>query len=177
MNVVTRSEAERFLDLPSGSADALLDRLITDVSAMLATATGRRGWDQAERTEYHDGGRSFILPYYFPIVSVELWDDSDYEWDSDTLVDSTDYRADQYGIIWATFNFSDAPDAVKITYTAGYANEAAIPDIIKAAALRQIEAEYNMRRRTGGQRDMQTGVVLPEVADMLVDYTRRMRFA
>ncbi len=177
MDILSRSEAETFLEIESGSGGDFLQQLIADVSAMLAVATGRVAWGPStERTELHDGGRPFIAPYYFPVDSVVLYEDDEYDFDDAT--DAEDYHADTHGFIWRdTDVFLDGSEVVKIVYTGGYANAAAIPDPIKTAAKRQLEYEYNLRRRTGGQRDdVKTGQVLPELTQLLSPYNRSIPF-
>ena len=180
MDVVTRQEAETFLDLPSGEGGKLLDRIIGDVSAMLAAETGREDWGaSSERTEYRDGGESFVTVDYWPITSVaSIYEDGDHDWGSNTLVDSGDYHAGEQGIIWLeTGSFVDGAEAVKITYTGGYASASAVPEAVKAAALRQVEHEWNRRKRQGGRADIPAGQTLPEVATLLQRYTRKIPFA
>lgn len=179
MDVISRHEAEIFLDIDSGTGDALLERLITDVSAMLARITGRTDWGaSAERTEYADGGDNFVATDYWPISSAAIYEDQDHDFDDDSLVDSDDIHIGTDGIIWYEgYKFEDGPEAVKIVYTGGYANTAAIPEIIKAAALRQLEHEYNRRQRRGAQSQTAAGEVLPDVRSMLSQYTRNIGFA
>lgn len=181
MNLLSKEEAEIFLDIDSGTGGDFLDAIISDVSAMIAVATGRIDWGPSEeRTEYHDGGQFFILPNYFPITSVTaIYADNDYEWGDDTLVDADDYRGDAKGFIWKDWgHFTSGPEAIKITYTGGYANTAAIPEQIKVAARRQVEYEYNVRKRVGNVSEGATsGAVLAEIHPLLINYRREVPFS
>lgn len=153
MNVVSRQEAEEYIQaLPDGEvpADGVPDDIIADVSARMAEYTGREDWGgQSSRTQYLDGGTRYLLMDYWPIASVtSINDDTDHDFNSDSLISSDDYwiSQDNDGIIIFTYYPTMCGDQnVKVVYTGGYASVSAIPANIKRAGNMQIAYEMNRR--------------------------------
>ena len=183
MDIVTTAEAETHLQLQSGSGGTYLASMIRLVSSKLASYTGRDDWGPAEsRIEYHDGGSAFILPRYWPVVSFTLYEDIDHEFAADTAIDSDNVWATDTGYLYyESGRFSPGVRNIKLAYSGGYASTAAVPEQVKFAALIQLEREWNARKRSG--RTVEAGVqldqdseVLPEVAALLSNYTRRVPF-
>lgn len=184
MNVVSVQEAELHLQLQSGDGGAFLANVIKLVSTKLARYCGRDDWGPAQsRTEYHDGGSQYILPRYWPITSFQLFDDVDHVWAADTELDDDDFYATETGLIVAEgWRLSPGVRNIKLVYTAGYANTAAIPEQVRYAALVQLEREYNARKRVGKTVELGSGSaadleILPEVAALLSPHVRRAGFA
>lgn len=185
MNILSRTEAERHLQLPSGSGSDFLDAMIALVGAKFARATGREDWGEStERTEYHDGGSKYIFPKYWPITSYTIYDDINHDWAADSVLDSDDIFANNdLGILTMEAGiFSPGDRNLKLVYTAGYSSESDIPAVIKSAGLLQLETEYNKRKRAGPRpptfqalNDNESEII-PEASAMLARYTRRIPF-
>lgn len=194
MDIITVQDVESGLGLSPGSLNEAKRGLISSVSAKLAIHCGRSYWGaKIERTEIHDGGRSFIDLKVWPVdttASLNVYDDVLHEWGSDTIVDPDLYYVDadngiisSEGWIFGTgtghgrslhvqpYNYK----AIKVVYTAGY-DQADVPQDLKRAALMQYEREYDVRYRSKGDADTPLGV-LPAVKDILRKYTRRNLFA
>ena len=188
MDLLSITEAEDFLfgDEDSGAGGPFLSSLITDVSARFAAFTGRDDWgDNSSRTEYHDGGRAWIVPRYAPIVSVTtIHEDSEHVWHAtNDLIAAADYYVDtdgKTGLIWLESGcFIDGPKTIKLVYTGGYASVAAVPVQVKAAAKIQLEEEWRKRKSAGRsfRDDVILGHLLPEVERSLRPYMVRLPFA
>lgn len=197
MDILTPQQVESGLGLSPGSLNDAQKGLITSVSAKLAIESGRSDWGpKIERTEGHDGGRSFINLRYWPVdvsASITVYDDVLHEWGDDTIVDSELYYVDSSrGVVssegWIfgtgtgyhrslhapTYNYK----AIRVVYTGGY-NQDEIPEDLRRAALMQFEREYDIRYRRGARSDDMPGAVgvLPEVMQILRKYVRRDLFA
>jgi hypothetical protein len=184
MNLITTAEAEQHAQIASGTGGTFLDHLIKMVSVKLARYTGRDDWGpQQSRTEYHDGGTSFIMARVWPVVSFQIFEDIDHVWNADTELDVTDFYAMDNGIIHQeSGRFYPGVRNIKLVYTAGYADVASIPDEIKYAALLQVEKEWNNRKRPGKGASAAFGMepdaeITPEVAALIAPYARRTGFA
>lgn len=184
MNILSDVEAEKHLQLQSGTGGDFLDHMISLVSMKLARVTGRADWGaSSERTEYHDGGSKYIFPNYWPITSFSVYDDIDHEWASDTLIDSDDiYAADNGILIQESGAFTCGDRNLKLVYTAGYASESDVPDMIKKAALLQLEHEYNKRKRSGPRpvgfqtANAETSEIISEALIFITPYIRKTPF-
>ena len=188
MDVISIQEAEAliFSGGDSGSGADRLEEIITDVSARMASFTGRDDWGGAsERTEYHDGGRSFLSPKYRPLVSVNtIKEDSDHSWGAGTTRDSADYYVDTaspVGLIWMESGVLECgPRSIELVYTAGYSAVSAIPAQVKAMGKKQILYEWNKTEKPGRRNEEQgvrPGYLLPEVEAGLRDYIMQLPFA
>ena len=188
MDVITISEAEAivFSGGDSGSGGDRLAEIITDVSARMASFTGRTDWGAASsRTEYHNGGVTFVAPRYRPIVSVTtLKEDTDHVWGSDTTREATEYYVDTEsptGMIWMESGCLVAGQKViELVYTGGYSATSAIPRQVKAMAKIQVLHEWNKTERPGRRNEEDTGSrfqLLPEVEMGIADYMLQLPFA
>jgi len=186
MDLITTTEAETYLGLEANAGGDLLDQLITHISRRLARYTGRLDWGgQSERTEYKDGGTSFITTDYWPIVSIAgIYDDTDHLWGADTAIDSTEYYAgpesDDNGVIFfESGNPVEGWKSVKVVYTGGYAAAADIPGNLKTACLLQLEKDWLRRgatRFSDQESNIQFGLI-QEVRELSSPYRRRIPFA
>ena len=197
MDIVSRAEVAAYMGQTEFDASDLISQLIPRVSDRLASLTGRLDWGpEISRTEYFDGGTNYIRVNYWPIVSVtNIWDDNDHLWPDSSKLTAADYHVaqnpDRNGIVYIesgnttrAFARVYAPvrygfENVKITYTGGYANTAAIPQRIKTAALLQIKFD-SLRGSSGSHSSSgrkEAPLVLPEVRDLLTAYTLKVNFA
>jgi len=129
----------------SSEEDGVLEIIIDNVSKTFETHCDRV-FDSTEHTEYFDGrGRSWVRPKHYPITSVSgVWDDFDWGWGSDDLVDSSYYRVASDGmfIVLKSTTFVDAEQNVKIIYTAGYTT---IPNDLRGACIDEVIRMYKSR--------------------------------
>jgi hypothetical protein len=120
--LLTRLQLKNFLGITQ--ADATLDNLIHDlinrVSTLFESYCGRV-FRAVDYTEYYDGGGRMLFPNQNPINSITaIYEDSDWVWGSDSLIDASDYRImDSKYIIYDGF-FSTGEGSVKLVYNAGY---------------------------------------------------------
>jgi hypothetical protein len=183
MNVLTTDEAEKHLQLQSGSGGTGLADMIELVSVKLARFAGRDAWGPVEsRTEYHDGGSSFLFPRVWPVESFRVYEDTDHEWAPDTELSADDFYATESGtIVSESGKFGDGVRNIKLVYTGGYASTESIPAIVKMAAKIQLEREYNARKRPGRQGDAASSMesdaeIVPEAARLISPMVRRLPF-
>lgn len=104
--------------------DDRIEALINAVSARFETYCDRT-FLSSNYTEYHDGdGHGVIYTKQYPLTSVSgIWDDMDWNWEDNTLVDSTSYRiVDDNCVVFKSGSFLPGiyRQNIKISYTAGY---------------------------------------------------------
>lgn len=181
MNVITRKEAEKYLGISIENGDPV-DILIGITSARLAEFCGRDDWGPAtERTEYFDGNTGMLLAKVWPLVSVvSINDDPEHDWDADTVIDATSYHAGSMGVIYYEYGkFLAGNESIKLVYTGGYANEAAIPSKVKKAALTQLKNDRLGNQIVTQPLEFGTPVddgLLPEVIALMQPFVRRVMF-
>lgn len=140
-------EVKRYLSI-DGSAEEegdLLEELIDNVSKMFETECDRE-FSSTEHTEYFSGGgRRWIRPKHYPITAItSLWDDNDWGWNNDDLVDTDEYKIsnDERFVILKNTTFVNAVENVKVTYTAGYST---IPLDLKMVCIDEVARLYKAR--------------------------------
>jgi len=125
--------------------DSIIESLIDEVSKLFETYCDRI-FGSAEYTEYFDGGgRSWVRPKNYPITAVSgIWDDFEWGWDAEDLIDSSYYRVATDGmfIILKNLTFVDAEQNVKVVYTAGYST---IPFDLRGACIDEVMRLYKSR--------------------------------
>lgn len=173
MNILSAAEVEPFLQLEPGDNADLISELISLVSVKTARYTGRTDWgDTSSRTEYRHGGAPFFTTGYWPILTMQVFDDVAHEWAANTEVDSTFYYADSQGVVWSEGGcFSQGQRNLKIIYTGGYASVAAVPAKVKKAGLIQVEKEYNARVRVRGGDSSEVDLAVSAM-ELLQEYRR-----
>ena len=167
---------DKFTDDYADLVEALIDR----VSVMIETYLDKNVLSR-DYEEYFDGkGTDKLFPSHYPITSVSgIWDDSDWQWDSSTEIDSSDYRVvDQTHITYQS-NFNSGNQNLKIEYTAGYST---VPLDIKQVCI--AEVARNLRDKTDKnfnviQKTMSDGSIIYETkpftpqSQMILDRYRR----
>ena len=129
--------------------------IISAVSQQVIKMTDNN-FESVEYVEYQDGDRkSYLILKAVPIISIEnLWISSAREYDSDSLIDSDDYRFEPFGLIKLYENFLPVGyDTVKIEYTAGYA---AVPDDVQMAVADAVDWNYKQRNNQATGIEAQT---------------------
>lgn len=183
MNVLTTTEAEKHLQLQSGSGGTFLEDLIALVTVKLARFAGRDAWGPVEsRTEYHDGDTAYLFPRVWPVISFRVYEDVDHVWAADTELSADDFYATDAGsIVSESGRFGPGVRNIKLVYTGGYASTESVPMVVKMAARIQLEREYNARKRPGRQGDASSSMeadaeIVPEAARLLAPMVRRLPF-
>lgn len=124
MALCTLSEAKEYADITTTTNDTLLTNLISRVSTEIETYCDRI-FSSASYIDYHDGsGNDKLYTDHYPIITgegVEVWDDTEWDWETTDLIDSNDYMIiDDRGIFLQSSIFVDGTKNVKVSYTAGY---------------------------------------------------------
>jgi len=146
MALITLDEIKQELRISHDAMDDVLTALRDGVLDYLAGYCGSWFRDAASYktfTDYLPGGGRYLWPHVAPIRSVTSITDRD----SDSVVDSGDYRAETTRILrlggakWYALN-----NKYEVIYTAGY-NSTDFPDGVKLAALQLMSRVY---RAAGG---------------------------
>lgn len=142
--VMQYAESAGYTDI---SADnTFIENTINQKTKEFHKYCGVEQFKSRQYTEYYDGeGTSILFPFKTPILSVSsIYDDADWEYGSDSLIDSGSYKViDKRRIVNKDNVFNKGRQNIKITYTAGYDS---IPDDIKLACIREILREFNRRK-------------------------------
>jgi len=151
--VVSLEEVKTWLKIDSSSEDVLLTSLIASATAECEAYAGL-SFITRTRTVSLTAliGKEVLLPYG-PVTALTsiVYSDQD---DGSQTIDSGDYSVDiasglarvRVTDTWPSTNLSLSN--VVITYVAGYANAAAVPEIIKTAVKKKIAVDYEKRGDT-----------------------------
>lgn len=154
MSLCSLDNVKAYLDIPitkkDPTIDDFLESLIISMSLQINNYCNTL-FENQEHTEYISGdGTIYLYPTYSPITSISgIWIDSDYEWGSDKLVASIDYRImnDENSIMLVpnstTINFSKGVENVKNIYNAGYVT---IPTDLSNVCTKEVVREYKRRK-------------------------------
>ena len=143
-------ELQMDLDSSNTSYDLLLQVLLEAIINIWEELTDRT-WEFAEFTEYHgsDGDSSTIFLKNYPVSSsanFSLYEDVDWEWNADDLIEADDYRVDyEAGIIHYSGTFDKGKENVKVVYSAGY-TYSTLPASIKQVIIRQIAVWFKQAK-------------------------------
>ena len=145
------------IDADNTTNDLVLSNLINSVSIMAENYMGRKV-ENTTYTEYFDvsiGGQIYSLKAY-PVTSITtVHNDVDWDYDSDTLVDSTSYqKSAETGILYVkTSALIEGFSALKVVYIGGMATctEELFDDYadLSAAIERQVAFLYKTRTKIG----------------------------
>lgn len=134
------------------SFDALLGRIISDVSARFERHLGRGSY-QTRRTEYFDvdRGQQIFALYAFPNITIStITNDSAREWSTGDLSSDSYAVDDENGLIQVDRTWlAGGPQVLRVIYTGGLATGttgliADYPDLAHACDL---QVMYQFRRR------------------------------
>jgi len=141
MALITLEDLRLEVEEKTPANDELLRAMASGIESLWETLTNRT-LESTAHTEYHniqEYGDTIFLKNW-PVVSdpaVQLWEDPDWEWGSDTLIAATDYRVDYVnGVIYYNSYFLEGKQTVKVSYTAGY-SVSTLPDGWKRILVRQ----------------------------------------
>ena len=143
MAFISSTDLKTKLDLGVSDTkyDTLLSGLATAVLSIWDKLTGMT-WARTAHTEYHNIAKyqSTVFLKNKNVDSAEtfsLYNDPDWEYTSDDLVDTDEYTVDyDEGIVYRDTNFWEGKRALKVIYTAGY-TDAACPAWLKEILIRQ----------------------------------------
>lgn len=111
--------------------DTLLDLLCGAVQQSFEDLTDRK-YEQDTITEYYStqAFSEMVFLKNYPVLSIDsIYNDNDWVYGSDTLLDSSDYTFNpESGIVYYNGDFGQGRNNIKITYTYGYVAE--VPDPI-----------------------------------------------
>lgn len=140
-------------------------------------------------TEYFssDGSRTKVPVLAYPISSItNIWVDNDRSFGSDTLLDTSDYVADQHGGPWIRLkwtSFAAGTDHIKVTYAGGLSSTVAgMPDDLRLACALQTAYIFQRRDELGltgisggaGNLSLFTPASFLPIVRQLLDPYRRM---
>lgn len=153
--LVSIADLKTALRIPS--AETALD---TDLGAVIELISGdcqddtyRNFKKQAYTDETHPGGASQIILKQFPVDTSQTFTLKEYDGNSVSVIATADYSLDDVaGIVTLRFGakFADQPDAVRVDYTAGYAEagtgntlKVGVPEGLSALVLELTKAKWN----------------------------------
>ena len=177
---LTDLQAELGMDSTELDDQSYLTFLCQAVQSLFEQKTGRK-FEQDQVTEYYTCEkyqRSIRLKNY-PVLEINsVYDDPDWEYGSDSLVDTSDYTCDfDLGILYNAGYFSDGPRSVKVTYRYGYVTSVPdpepsygyylFPSALKHLWLRQAAVWYHNMKNSGqgvlSRSDSVTGATVTKV--------------
>lgn len=150
MALCTLAEVKEYNDITVTTNDTLLTNLISRVSTEIETYCDCT-FSSASYTDYHDGnGDDKLYTDHYPIITgsgVEVWDDTEWDWETADLIDSNDYMiVNDRGIFLKSSIFVDGVKNVKISYTAGYDT---IPTDLTQFTIEEVIRRFKMRKHPG----------------------------
>lgn len=174
MASLTAAEAREAIPGITGTGhDTAISEIVGRVDAIIAAFLGfppasagaERTFETATYTLYLNGPRwddARVLPLgLYPVQSVtSIYDDATWAYGSDTLVSSSDYTLDGVeGLVWLKPTgthgaWSKGRRAIKATVVGGFA---AVPDVIKEAAIRETAFRWRARQTAAASNVAQGG--------------------
>ena len=145
-SLVSLYEVKNFIGMDGSASDIddLLEDLINRVSISFESYMNRNILTR-EYTEYHDGkGAMVLFPKQPKITTISgIWDDYDWEWTDDDLIDSDDYRiVDENYIVFKNVALNNYTQNIKLISTCGYIST---PDDLKQACITEVSRIYKNR--------------------------------
>lgn len=149
-SLITLDEVKNFIGMTGSTTetDNLLEDLINRTSILFESYINEKILSRVY-TEYFDGkGAMVLFPKHSPItVITSIYDDYDWDWETDDLIDADDYRIvdDRYITLKSSVSvLGDYKQNIKITYTAGYST---VPDDLKQACITEVSRMYKNRNQ------------------------------
>lgn len=151
--LVSRAQVKEFVlnDSSVTTFDDALTAMVNEVSQAIETYCGRKFAERTGLTEYHNPkGGTVVSLKNFPVTGTTafaLYDDPDRNYGSGTLIAAADYFLDlETGVIHLDNDgeFSSAPGAVKVIYSAGYAT---IPYSLQRACKKWVARIFKERQK------------------------------
>ena len=131
----------------AGDSDSLIKELINYKTQEIHNYCGVVQFKSRQYTERYDGIYSDkLFVNKTPIISISsIYDDVDWNFTSDTLIDSSNYVIDtskKYIQLKPGYIFNCGSQNIKIIYTAGYET---IPNDIKLVCIKEVTREFRRR--------------------------------
>ncbi len=137
-NLITLAEVKAYQGVTNSNEDALINSLITKVSALVKTYVGRTLVDcySEEKVQVFSGGTRCLTLQEVPVNEISSVEYSiDYGKTYTSLVNYTDYvlnkQTDTIDVLGVE-RFPWAPNGLRVTYTGGYAS---VPEDLKLGVL------------------------------------------
>lgn len=152
MAITTLSNVKTYMRISVSTFDTNLTALVSQVDKLIKTYLGRNIEAQTGIVEYHDGdGTDEIHLNEWPSITItSVHDDVERNFNSDTLIASTDYFVDDPSGILILFNeeshFQSGKQNVKVVYNAGYAT---VPVDLVLAANKLVAHFFNKQGADG----------------------------
>lgn len=147
-SLTTLNLVKNFMGMSGAISDTddLIENLINRVSILMESFMNRNVLSR-EYTEDHDGkGAMVLFPKQPKITTVSgIWDDYDWEWTDDDLIDADNYKIiDENYIVFKTVALNNYTANVRIIYTAGYSS---VPDDLVQACITEVSRMYKNRNQ------------------------------
>lgn len=143
--LITIADVKDYYEIKSEASDIniQIEKLINRMSTLFESMIGPV--KAATYTKYYDGeGRKLLFLDHLPIISItSINDDSEWEWESSTLIDSDDYMihsSGQYIVLKVALSSGD--QNIEVVYKAGFE---AIPEDVKQVAIHEVIRWYKHR--------------------------------
>lgn len=142
-----------YLKISGSGDDSLLATLVTYATKVIENYCDKLFDGAVTRTEYYDGngGKILFLKNYpvIAITSIDLWD-TYLNQSTQNYTVYTDYLLyPEEGYIYLRGGWQEGNRNYKIVYTAGYANQAAVPDDLELACNILAAYYYNNPDKAG----------------------------
>lgn len=141
MALCTLANVKSYLDLKSDDTekDLEIERLIPLAQSFLEEYCNR-AFESEAVTEYHYGGSNTIALKKYPVdttKTIQIWDDWQRVYGSDTLIDSDDYFVNaESGIVEFDYPVGGFPGSVKVTYTGGDSSGIAVQACVELVSIK-----------------------------------------
>ena len=147
-SLITLDNIKKFMGATGSTSDGddLLEDLINRVSTLFESYMNRNILLRSY-TEYHNGNGAMVLfPKQPKITTVSgIWDDYDWDYLDDDLIDSDNYRiVDENYIVFKNISLNNYTQNIKIIYTAGYST---VPDDLIQACIEEVSRLYKNRNQ------------------------------
>ena len=151
-DLCTLSQVLKYLKIGDDADDKtndILEKFITEKTKAITNYIGYTQILAQDYTEYYDGDDGkYLFVYNTPIVSVaSLYDDIEWDYGSDTLVDSDNYKiVDSRYIVRKDAVFNKYDQNIKITYNAGFAT---IPADLNGVCIEEVARSFSEKGNIG----------------------------
>ncbi len=143
--ITTVQDILDFVSVDSSPDDPLIQNLIDRKTEMFEKYCGVDSFYIADYVEYYDGnGTRNLFVKNNPLNSIaEIADDSDWTWDSDSIIDSSDYRIVESRYVAYKNLFNMGLQNVRVTYNSGYS---VIPLDLVEVMIEEVWRNYKRRK-------------------------------
>ena len=143
--IATVSDIYEYVSISGSDDDTLIQNLIDRKTELFTKYCHLDSFFVTDYTEYYDGNNSpYLFVKNFPINSItEIAVDSDWEWNTEDVIDSDDYRVVEKNYIVYNDYFSEGLQNIRIKYNAGYS---VIPLDLKEALIEEVWRNYKRRK-------------------------------